>query len=115
MRVLVLPPYNAEIINGGIMICDSLVVIYWGGGLQMFLKPLSKSSGWLPYVLIITVHPLAFEPVDDATLHCDVIFIFGSHQEVIDGIASSVMHLYPMLLHMFFILSLKPLTYGGIM
>ena len=43
-EVLVLPPYNAEIVNGGIMTCDVLVVITWGGGLQMFLKPLTKSS-----------------------------------------------------------------------
>ena len=62
----------------------------------MFPKPLSKSSWWIPYVSIITVHPVAFEPVDDATLHCDMIFIFGSHQEAFDGIASSVVHLYPM-------------------
>ena len=95
-EVLVLPPYNADIVNGGVMTCDVLVVMYWGGDLQMFLKPLTKSSWRLPYVLIITVHPLAFESVDDATLHCDVIFIFRSHQEAFDGIASSVMHLYPM-------------------
>ena len=62
----------------------------------MFFKPLSKSSWWLPYVFIITVHPVALKPVHDATLHSDVVFIFGSHQEAFDGIASSVMHLYPM-------------------
>ena len=43
-EVLVLSPHNAEVLIGGIMICDVLVVIYWGGGLQMFLKPLTKSS-----------------------------------------------------------------------
>ena len=43
-EVLVFPPYNAEIFNGGIMTCDVLVVIYRGGGLQVFLKPLTKSS-----------------------------------------------------------------------
>ena len=32
-EVLVLPPHNTEIINGGIMTCGVLVVIYWGGGL----------------------------------------------------------------------------------
>ena len=31
-EVLVLPPYNIEIINSGIMTCDVLVVIYWGRG-----------------------------------------------------------------------------------
>ena len=95
-EVLVLSPHNAEVLDGGIMTCDVLMVIYWGGGLQMFLKPLTKSSGLLPYVFIITVHPFAFESVNDATFHCDVIFIFGGHQEAFDGIASSVVHLYPM-------------------
>ena len=32
-EVLVLPLHNTEIINGGIMTHDVLVVIYWGGGL----------------------------------------------------------------------------------
>ena len=32
-EVLILPPHNTEIISGGIMTCDVLVVIYWGGGL----------------------------------------------------------------------------------
>ena len=36
-EVLVLPLYNAEIFNGGIMTCDVLVVIYWGGDHFRFL------------------------------------------------------------------------------
>ena len=79
-EVLVLSPHNAEIMNGDIMTYDVMMVIYWGGGLQMFLQPLTKNSGWLLYVFIITVHPLAFESVNDATFNCDVIFIFGGHQ-----------------------------------
>ena len=42
-EVLIFPPHNGEIINGGVMTSDVLVVIYWGGGLQMFSKPLTKS------------------------------------------------------------------------
>ena len=42
--VLVLSPHNAAILNGGIMTCNVMVVIYWGGGLLMFLKPLTRSS-----------------------------------------------------------------------
>ena len=41
-KVLVLPPHNIEIFNGGTMTCDAVVVIYWGGGLQVFPEPLSK-------------------------------------------------------------------------
>ena len=44
-EVLILSPHNAEVLDGGIMTCDVLMVIYWGGGLQMLLKPLTKSSG----------------------------------------------------------------------
>ena len=40
-EVLVLSPHNAEVLNGGIMTCDVMMVIYWGGGLQIFLKPLT--------------------------------------------------------------------------
>ena len=72
------------------------MVIYWWGGLQVFSEPLSKSSWWLSYVFIITVHPVAFVPVDDATLLCDGIFVFRSHPEAFDGITSLAVHLYPM-------------------
>ena len=44
-EVLVLSPHNAEILNGDIMTCDVMMVIYCGGGIQMFLQPLTKSSG----------------------------------------------------------------------
>ena len=43
-EVLILPPYNAEISNGGTMMCGVVMVIYWGGGLQVFSEPLSKCS-----------------------------------------------------------------------
>ena len=31
-EVLILPPHNAEISNGGTMTCDVVMVIYWGIG-----------------------------------------------------------------------------------
>ena len=95
-QVLVLPPCNAEVLNGGIMTNDAKMVIYWEGGLQVFSQPLSKSSWWLPYIFIITVYPVAFVSVDDATFLCDRIFMFRSHQEAFEGITSLVMYLYPM-------------------
>ena len=36
--VLILPPHNTEIINGGTMTCDVVMVTYWGGSLQVFLN-----------------------------------------------------------------------------
>ena len=43
-EVLILPPHNTEIINGDTMTCNIVMVIYWGGGLQVFPEPLSKCS-----------------------------------------------------------------------
>ena len=96
MRFLILPPHNTEIFNGGTMTCDVVMVIYWGGGLQVFPEPLSKCSWWLPYIFIITVHPVAFKSLDYATLLCDRVFVFGSHQDAFDGVSSFMMYLYPM-------------------
>ena len=42
--VLVLPPHNTEIFNAGFMTCDVIMVIYWGGGLEVFFVPLPKGS-----------------------------------------------------------------------
>ena len=95
-QVLVLPPHSAEVVNCGTMTSDGRMVIYWGGGLQMFPEPFSKSSWWLPCIFIITVHPVALISVDDATLLCDGIFIFRSHQEDFDGITSFAIYPYPM-------------------
>ena len=41
-EVLVLSPHNDEILDGDIMTCDVMMVMYWGGGLLMFLQPLTK-------------------------------------------------------------------------
>ena len=43
-KVLVLPLHYAEIIYGDIMTSDVKMVIYWGRGLMVFSKPLSKCS-----------------------------------------------------------------------
>ena len=111
-QVLVLPSHNTEVVSGGVMTSDVKVVTYWGGGLQVFPKSLSKHSWWLPYIFIITLHPFAFVCVDDATLLCDGILIFRSHQEAFDGITSFTIYLYPMFSAYLFRLSFSPLTYG---
>ena len=43
-EVLVLFPHNTKILNSDIVTSDIVMVKYWGGGLEMFLEPLSKSS-----------------------------------------------------------------------
>ena len=43
-QVLVLPPHNTEVFNGGTMTCDDKMVIHWGGGLQVYPEPLFKCS-----------------------------------------------------------------------
>ena len=37
-QVLVLPPHNAEVLNGGIMTSDVKMVIYWEGAFRCSLK-----------------------------------------------------------------------------
>ena len=36
-EVLILPPHNTEIFYVGFMTCAVIMVIYWGGGLEVFL------------------------------------------------------------------------------
>ena len=43
-EVLVLSPHNIKILNSDIVTSDVVMVKYLGGGLQVFLEPLSKSS-----------------------------------------------------------------------
>ena len=71
------------------------VVKYGGGGLLMFLEPLSKCSRGLSYILLITLHPTTFVTVDDPTLLQHRIFVLWGHQEVFDGCASSEVNLNP--------------------
>ena len=90
-------PNNVEIVDGNIVTTDVVVVIYGRGGFQMFLEPFSKCSWGLSNIFFITVHPVTFISVDDSTLLLDWIFVFGSHQEVLDSGASFTIHLYPKL------------------
>ena len=62
----------------------------------MFFEPLSKGSGGLSYILLITLHSITFVSIDDPTLFQHRILILGDHQEVFDGDTSSKVYLYPM-------------------
>ena len=75
-----------------------IVVKYGGWGLLMFLEPLSKCSGGFPYILLITLHPVTFVPIDDSTLFHERIFVLGSHQEAFDGITSFEVYLHSIFL-----------------
>ena len=45
------------------LVCDGSMVMYGGGVFQMLFKPLTKGSGWLSYILILTLHPITLVPV----------------------------------------------------
>ena len=45
--------------------------------------------------LFITFHPVTFVSVDDSTFLLYRVFIFGSHQEVLDGSTSFEVHFHP--------------------
>ena len=49
-----------------------------------------------PYLLLIILHPIAFVSVDYVPVLFDQVFIFGSHQDAFDIIASFTVNLYPM-------------------
>ena len=63
---------------------------------MVFLEPLSKSSGGLSYILLITLHSITFVSIDDPTLFQHWILVLGGHQKVFDGDTSSEEHLYAM-------------------
>ena len=44
-KVVFLSPHYGKIINGSVMTCDSIMVMYGGGVLQMLFKPFTKCSG----------------------------------------------------------------------
>ena len=66
-----------------------------GGGLLMFLEPLSKCSGRFSYILLITLIPTTFVTVDDPTLLKHRVFVLEGHQEVFDVCASLEIGLVP--------------------
>ena len=82
-EVLVLPPYDVEIINGDLMTSDVAMVINWWGGLLMLFKPLSKWSWGFTNVFLITFNPATLISIDDPTLFQDWILILGGHQEAL--------------------------------
>ena len=84
-RFLLLPTHYAKIFKWGSMTCGAAVVMNWGGGLQMFLEPLSKCCRCFSNVLLITFQPVTFKYVDYATLFCYVVFIFRCHQFIFQG------------------------------
>ena len=60
----------------------------------MLLEPLSKCFRCFSNVLLITIQPLTFEPVNYATLFCYVIFIFWCHQFIFQGLSTFKIYLY---------------------
>ena len=56
------------------------MVKYRGGGLQIFLKPLSKCSRCLSYILMVTFQPVTFISIYNITLFGDMVLIFRCHQ-----------------------------------
>ena len=68
----------------------------------MFFEPLSKCSWGLSNIFLITFHPVTLVSIYDSILFLDVILIFWSHQEVLDGIASLEVDLHSMFTSYFF-------------
>ena len=60
----------------------------------MFLKPLSRCSSCLPYVLLITLQLVTSVSVNYTTFLGNVIFIFGCHKFIFDGFSTFKMNFY---------------------
>ena len=88
IEVLVLPPYYTEIIICCAMTFGIIVVMYWGGGLRCSLN-LSKCTWDFSIIFFITLQPVKHESVHHSTPFHDRIFVFGSHQKVLDGFSCS--------------------------
>ena len=65
-----------------------------GGGLLVFLEPLTKISWGLCYIFLMTLHPATFVTVDDPTHLQHRIFVLWGHQ-VFDGYTSFEVVLNP--------------------
>ena len=97
------------------MTCGVTVVMNRGGGLQMFLEPLSKCSRCFSNVLLITFQPVTFEPVNYATLFVMWSLSFGATNSSFRVFPLLKCTCMPYLLQMFLKLSLRPLLYGTVM
>ena len=97
-EVLLLPSHYTKIVDVGIVTSDVAMVIDRGGGLLVFLQPLSKCSSCLTNIFFITLQPITFEPVYYATFVGNVVFIFWSHQFIFQGLATSEMNFYAIFL-----------------
>ena len=82
-----LPTNNREAVIIGLMTCCVGMVIDGESGPKMYLEHLPKGPCRYAEVLLITIHPVRLVPVDYSAVLCNDIPIFGSHQEVFDGIA----------------------------
>ena len=70
------------------------MLVYGGGGPEMFLKVIPKGHSQFTYLILLSACLGTFEPKDCHTLIGDIILVFGGHQEVPDGIYPIKMHFY---------------------
>ena len=77
------------------MASDVGMCINCGRGFRAFFEPFSRRSCRLTNILLITLYPVTLLPIYHSTFLCNGALIFGHHQEVIDGVASFVVYLYP--------------------
>ena len=80
----------------------------------MFLEPLPKCSGCLPYVFLIAFQHVTFVSVNYTTFFGDMIFIFGCHKFIFDGFSTFKVNFYAIFLHKFLKVSLSPSLYGTV-
>ena len=88
-----LPTYYLELVNCCGVASSVLVFKDWWRCFHIFLISLTKCSGWLPYIFIITISLPTLKSVYDVALFCDYIFVFWRHQEIFQSISSFKVYL----------------------
>ena len=104
-----------ELVHTDAMPRHVTMVIDGGRSSEMFFQPFPKNPCRLPYVFLLTIHPVTLMHADYPTLLSDIIPVLGSHQEVFDGVAFFKIDLEPHLTANNFKAVIKPLVYRSTM
>ena len=76
----------------------------------MFFKPSSKYSCGFFNTLLTTLNPITLTSTYHSNILCDTVLILEGHQEVLDGIASFEVYLYPIFVENVFKALTKPFS-----
>ena len=104
------PSHNGEIVKFDMMTRGVRMVIDRGRYSQIFIQPFPKGPCRFPYILFITLQPIALVPLYYCTFLCDVSFSLGATGRLLIVLPSLNLTLMLILPQMFLKISLRPLV-----